>query len=913
MPHIQLIIDECKPILLCCTEARVTDDIYEKEIHIDGYYTVRSNSHSRHSGGVVVYVKNGTVSQVLEDKCFLYNNVLVLDVMNNQCRGIWFVVYHSPNHSHTDFLNEIDGLIDRYSTLQRNMNVTGDLNIDLSANGRHDANAQRLMRMARSYSMKQIVNKPTRITSASKTIIDHFYTDDKNYSIDVTKCDCIADHRAIIIYKMNKSKEYDFKRIIDRKLCVHENIVSSLNLEKLNYHPSNDLNYNLNYIRESIERTANHLTSTKYISVSYAKRWYTPELHSLRVEKDAAHMRAQLTDNPLDWSFYRQIRNRYNKAINKERDDDIKMSIIDCGNDKRMLWRCLKRQIGNQKELPSCMNINNIIITDGSRIAHELNDFFIESIEQINESIPHVPYYDSVSDVDAHNWSNFEMTTEKELYDILKSIRTKSGINNVNKSVVISSFDVFGCEITRLFNESLKQGLVPDSFKSTLVSPIPKIKDTCKAEQMRPINQAEVLDKMLQTIVKNQLQKHVDQQNLLSPNQSAYRDKHSCETALNLVLAQWKSAKERNKKIVAVFLDLSRAFETIDRNLLLKILKKKGIGGNVYKWFESFLDKRRQKTQYKEFTSDESFVKIGVPQGTPLSSLLFILYIDDVAKLLKFCEINLFADDMLIWIAEDDINDAIDKINYDLAVILNYLCMMRLKVNISKTKYMLIGKDSERQVVIDGQQIERVIEMKYLGIIVDNKLTFKSNIEQLIKKISKKIYMLRRLKNRTDFDTRLLLYKSLVAPHYDYCSTILFLASATELERLQKLQNRAMRIIVNAGSRDHIVDLLQRCDLLNVKQRVYFNVLCFMYKMKNGQLPQYLSRLFRTTAEVQPYDLRGNNLLRPPTYLSTSAQNSIEYKGAVEFNKMLQSGVNINCPIEEFRKSLASYVKSTLE
>ena len=126
------------------------------------------------------------------------------------------------------------------------------------------------------------------------------------------------------------------------------------------------------------------------------------------------------------------------------------------------------------------------------------------------------------------------------------------------------------------------------------------------------------------------------------------------------------------------------------------------------------------------------------------------------------------------------------------------------------------------------------------------------------------------------------------------------------------MQNRAIRIITNADAREHIADLLKRCDLLNVKQRVYFNVLCFMYKMKNGQRPQYLSRLYRTTAEVQPYDLRGNNLLRPPMYRSTTAQNSIEYKGAIEFNKMLQYGVNTNCTFEEFKKMVVSYIKTTV-
>ena len=168
--------------------------------------------------------------------------------------------------------------------------------------------------------------------------------------------------------------------------------------------------------------------------------------------------------------------------------------------------------------------------------------------------------------------------------------------------------------------------------------------------------------------------------------------------------------------------------------------------------------------------------------------------------------------------------------------------------------------------------------------------------------------MLQRLKKRTDLDTRLLLYKSLIAPHYDYCSTILFLSSITDIERLQKLQNRAIRIVTNAGPREHIIDMLHRCKLMNVKQRIYFNVLCFMYKARRGLLPLYLSTLFKTTAEVQPYDLRRNELLRPPNYRKTATQNSITYKGANEFNKMINYGVSINQSFVSFKRQLESYI-----
>ena len=756
--------------------------------------------------------------------------------------------------------------------------------------------------------MKQHVKKSTRVTITSKTLIDHFYSNDKAYSVDVSQSDTIADHKSIIVYKTNSGSQYNFKKIIDRKGCVHENIIQLLSVEKLNYIPTNQLNYDLNYVKDKIETVASNLTSDKYISVSYAKRWYTGDLHELRKEKDRAHMTAQLNNESSDWDYYRLIRNRYNRMINRSRNDDIKQTMIECGDDKKLLWRCIKKHIGDKKELPTCVSVNGQLITDEASAANGLNLHFINSIKAINESIPLIPCDYNFDNTNVPIWDNFEPTTHEELSMIIRNIRTRSGLNNVNKNVMLSSMNVFGSEITELFNQSLSQGIFPDALKMTTVCPIPKVKDTCKAEEMRPINEAEVMDKMLQTVVKKQLQNHVDQNQLLSSNQSAYRENHSCETSLNLVMAKWKEYKESGKKIVAVFLDLSRAFETIDRNILMETLQRKGLSGNVLKWFRSFLQNRRQRTRYREHMSDTEFIEIGVPQGTPLSSLLFILYIDDIVKLLKYCSINLFADDMLIWIACDDVLDAIRKINHDLNVIYIFLCMLKLKVNKTKTKYMIIGTDVSDNVVIDGQSIEKVDEIKYLGIIVDDKLTFKSNIEYLIKKISKKIYLMQRLKNKTDFDTRLLLYNSLIAPHYDYCSTILFLASVTDIERLQKLQNRAMRIITNANPREHIVELLRQCKLLNVKQRIYFNVLCFMYKARQNELPQYLSSLFKTTAEVQPYDLRGNDLLRPPTYRSTLSQNSIQYKGAIEFNKMLSWGVKLHSESAEFKRQLNNYI-----
>lgn len=213
--------------------------------------------------------------------------------------------------------------------------------------------------------------------------------------------------------------------------------------------------------------------------------------------------------------------------------------------------------------------------------------------------------------------------------------------------------------------------------------------------------------------------------------------------------------------------------------------------------------------------------------------------------------------------------------------------MMKLKLNLSKTKFMAIGFNTAAHNVsvrIDNCEIEEVSVIKYLGVMIDNQLTFGDNVDYLIKKISRKISFLGRCKKKMDTDTRLLFYKTIIVPHFDYCSTLLLLANDSQIERLQKQQNRALRIIFNEQRRAHIHTMLSTLSLLDVKQRITFNVLVLIYKARTNQLPTYLSKHFRTVRDLQPYNLRRNDLLRPPTYRTTSSQNSLLYKGSLLYN-----------------------------
>lgn len=311
--------------------------------------------------------------------------------------------------------------------------------------------------------------------------------------------------------------------------------------------------------------------------------------------------------------------------------------------------------------------------------------------------------------------------------------------------------------------------------------------------------------------------------------------------------------------------------------------------------------------------SDPICVPNGIPQGTPLSSLLFLVYINNIKKYINFCKLKLFADDTLIWRAADTTTEAMEMVQGDLDSLSCYMKMMRLKLNINKTKFMVLGAKTDNpdlSLRIDNMTIERVSYIKYLGVMIDDKLNFKMHCEYIEKKISKKISFLNRIRKKIDKNTAILLFNSIILPHYDFCSSILFMLNEGELNRLQVLQNRALRVILKARRDTSVSLMLHQTDIMSVRQRINYNVLIYIYKASKSLLPRYITSQLNTVSNIQPYQLRRNGMFRPPNITSRLGQNSIMYRGIILFNEMISDGVNVNNAIEIFKIDLKAYVKN---
>ena len=316
----------------------------------------------------------------------------------------------------------------------------------------------------------------------------------------------------------------------------------------------------------------------------------------------------------------------------------------------------------------------------------------------------------------------------------------------------------------------------------------------------RPISILSVAAKIVEKLAFDQLYTYVDQKGILSRFQCGFRPKHSTNTALLNVTEDWLEFLDKGYFVGVVTLDLQKAFDTVDHSILLCKLRLIGADDLSLKWFSSYLTNRMQYTCVNGAESSSQRMHCGIPQGSNLGPLLFIIYINDLSSCLRNCKTSLYADD-----TDDTLTESL---NTDLLSIEAWLKRNRLALNVKKKKkceFLLIGTKKRlksavvEDVIIQTVPINRVTHLKYLGVVIDQHLDWAKRIECIGNKISKDIYLMKRIRPYITQQTALIFYKAVIQSRFDYCSVIWGNAGKGSLDKLQKLQNRALRSVYLKG------------------------------------------------------------------------------------------------------------------
>ena len=462
------------------------------------------------------------------------------------------------------------------------------------------------------------------------------------------------------------------------------------------------------------------------------------------------------------------------------------------------------------------------------------------------------------------------MTTENEVLNIINNLKNKksSGKDELSNKLLKSIQHIISKPLSVIINQSLVTGIYPEALKISKVKPLYKKGDKKDVCNYRPISLLPTISKVFERVLYVQIYEYFNLNSLLCEQQYGFRSKHSTELAtIKLVdnIIKGMDDVKHMKTPVALFLDLSKAFDTLNFDILLHKMNYYGIRGTALTLIKNYLNNRFQYINYKNQDSSLLEVKTGIPQGSILGPLFFSIYINDLVNATNKLSYLMYADDTTLYFNLEDFpnQNRSTSINAELEKISTWLKLNKLTLNVEKSKYMIFHKRRKidpLSLTINNNEISNVTQFCFLGIIIDENLSWKNHVDMVTNKLSKITGILNRLKYIYPQNILLTLYNSLFASHINYGS----LVWGTNVNRISKVQKRVIRNITHSHFIAHTEPLLKDLKLLKVEDMFSLKVLKFLHKLSHNELPPYF-KIYEPylTKIVTPYNLRAHPLPVP--------------------------------------------------
>ena len=462
---------------------------------------------------------------------------------------------------------------------------------------------------------------------------------------------------------------------------------------------------------------------------------------------------------------------------------------------------------------------------------------------------------------------------------------SSAGIDRLKPKVIKAIKTEISPIATHLINLSLRQGIFPDKLKEALITPVYKKGAHNLANNYRPISVLNVFSKVFEKFMCNRLVKYLETTGLLYEHQFGFRKGHSTELAVTEAVSIITKSLNENKTTLAVNMDLSKAFDTINHDILCSKLEKYGMCGIYLEWFRSYLRNRIQRVRYDQSVSGPSTILRGVPQGSNLGPLLFILYINDIHKVSPLCDVILYADDCNLLFQKprsQDVTVFRNTVNSTLDKLSDWFSCNDLSLNISKTNYMVFS--GRRRVEISGirinnAELQKTRQCNFLGITIDDKLSWKPHIELTCRKLSRSIGFLRKVNRSFPEVVMRQLYDCFILPYLQYGISIWGAACKTSLEPLKVLQRKSLKLVLNLPRRTASTEVHRLAKALTIDAIYTIRVATFVYRFQNFLLPQCFRDYFTINSTVHRHATRNADRYRLPLFTTNLCQQSILFRG----------------------------------
>ena len=801
--------------------------------------------------GVALYIHNSLNATVNNEASLITPNLETLFVtISHNCNPITVgVLYRPPNGNINDSLTELSSILEALP--KKSVYVMGDFNVNLH---NHSTKAvSDFEEVIFSTGFAPLISIHTHEKpGCNGTCIDNMLTNDvDSVLLSGTIKDKLLHHLPIF-------QIFDWKN------------VSSNKVKHMQYYDY--CNSNVDNFIKTLERKLNENPPQEFSS--FFKKFHKVMDDTCKLDKPKCSKRTAMNNPWITSGIIAAIENKHNlyntwkkatkkKCVNGARDADrdncfcyfctqiqktyekyksyrkqLKHIIgvakskyygnkfIEHQGDSKKTWEIINSIRGKQKrQIKPSFIINNEKITNRRIIANEFNKYFVSLASNLNEnystlgeirisSIPDFSDYlprSCTSSIYLHDCSPDEIA--KVIVELQNGKASDIPIHLIKKSSVII------CPLlSKYFNHCMQDGIFPDELKTGRVSPIYKKDNEELLENYRPVSTLAVFGKIFEKVIYSRLYSFLISQRILYENQFGFRKGHSTNHALNYSINHIESALNKKKHVLGIFIDLSKAFDTIDHEKLLLKLNNYGIRGNAHALIASYLSNRFQYTSVLGEESDKLLVRFGVPQGSVLGPLLFLLYINDICNSTNLGNFVLFADDTNIFVVSDSKKGVFDKANNILSHVYNYMKCNLLHINQKKCCYMYFNKRSQQNVthnlddfmlMINRTLIKQVSETKFLGVTIDDKLSWAPHIKNLNTKLRSCCGRLYRIKHLIPESLHKQIYHTLFESHLSYAVSVWGGIGTNKLNPLFLTQKKCLRVMF--GDTEAFLDKFRTC------------------------------------------------------------------------------------------------------
>lgn len=904
--------------IFACTETWLTNGDLTSRFEIPGYSLLRYDRQNKKGGGLCIYAD---VNSLLIEKSYdvaFPSNVQVKSFLFKVkfCQPFLItLLYNPPNVCKSEFIDSFESLTFHASRSNLRLITLGDFNVNLLAN---DTNTTNLRNVARTFSLTQLINEPTRVTNSCNSLLDHIYVDKpENFAhkgvFPLTQSDHYCTYA---VFRKEKIKLPS--RVI--KFRTYRNVDWKKVKEEFELIDWGD------FIKESspavkVEKLINHIQSIvdqhspinrKRIKARLSP-WLTPEILDLWKNRDRLRKRACKEKNERTLQEYRVYRNKVNLHI-RQCKKNYYINKLSNNPDSKSVWKTYNEIIGkrkNQKIQINQLDDDGNTSTSPEKIADILGNAF---------SIKH--NVNTVSNIATVSTAEDSFFTGVEIDNAFKQLKACSHyeIPHIYLTKLFEQLIPFLCNV---FNSCLYFAWFPTSFKHALIHPLYKGKGSITSPlSYRPISTLPFLAKLFEKVIAGRLSDQVDSQ--LSDNQHGFRKGRSCFTALTVFTHKATTALNKCKNYYgAVFVDLKRAFDYVNPDNLIRSLHENyEISDNLLNLLHDYANNRSFAIVNNGSTSMSYKVHSICPQGSTLAPLLFALYFDMIKVALDL-DYLLFADDLVFFYDSRNLHEIITKLSDNLTRLDDWCKNYGMQINYDKTKWMLFNRSKQSPeetmtVSCNGSVIEKVEEFKYLGLWVDRKLNFSRHFNHVKGKVAYAVGCLLVITKYVNLHLFKCLLNSLIYSIIDYALPIWGSISPSYLDQLQKKINglithffhphtrklRHHRLCNSQLNEQTLNSLLEKCNSLTVRERFTYYTANFVFqtlKFSNKCTIESFKTLFvfsqRSRRQILSLQQKNNEAM----------ESNLAFHGARLWNLLPPTIRNINLSHREFTRVVTQW------